>query len=130
MADLDGLKAAQEHVIAALNRRDLDGWLALLHDDIVYLNAVASFAVEGKVALRQVAEAQFKMSESMSVTLINPHYRVFEHTGIVWGYSALSIKSKDGPPQTIFTRANGVYAKVNGKWLMMALHLSRLPAEN
>lgn len=128
MADLDELKAVQEQVIAALNRRDLNGWLALIHDDIIYLNAVTSFAVEGKIALRLVAEAQFERYASVDVTLSDTHYRVFERTGIVYGYCALAIKLKGGEPQTIFTRTNGMYAKVNGKWLLTALHLSRIPS--
>ena len=38
-------------MIAAVNRRDLDGWLALMDDDVIYLNAFAPFAVERRQAL-------------------------------------------------------------------------------
>ena len=126
MADLDELKATQEQVVAAVNRRDLDGWLVLMHDDVIYRNAVTPFAVEGKAALRQVAAAQLTMSESLTVTLINPQYRVFERTGIVCGHSAFSVKPKDGPLQTTFIRNTGAYTKVAGQWRLAALHLSRI----
>ena len=126
MADLDELKATQAQVIAAINRRDLDGWLALLHDDVIYRDAFAPLAVEGKAALRHVAAAQLSRSESVTVTLINPQYRVFERTGIVCGHSVFAVKPKDGPLQTTFVRNTGAYTKVAGKWRLAALHLSRI----
>ena len=35
MADLDDLKATQEQIIAAVNRRDLNAWFSLMHDQRV-----------------------------------------------------------------------------------------------
>ena len=46
MMDLDELKATQEQVIAAVNRRDLNAWLSFMHDQVVYINAFAPFPDE------------------------------------------------------------------------------------
>ena len=119
MADLDELKATQEQVIAAVNRRDLDGWLALMHDDVIYRNAFAPFAVAGKAALRQVAAAQLSRSESLRVTLINLQYRVFERTGIVCGHSILRRQTERRPAADLLSCATPARTRrsmANGGW--------------
>ena len=86
------------------------------------------FPIDGKATLRQLAEANFANSESVSFTPINPQCRVIGSTGIVWGHTALSVKPKDGPLTTTFARFTFVFVKTEGKWLEAAVHVSQLPS--
>jgi ketosteroid isomerase-like protein len=76
----------------------------------------APFAVEGKATLRQLAEANFANTESVTFSPINPQCRVIGSTGIVWGHTALTRKPKDGPLSTLFARFMFIFAKADGQW--------------
>lgn len=86
------------------------------------------FAVDGKAAFRQGARVLFNQTESMTMTPINPQYRGIGTTGLVWSHNAFTVKPKDGPMQTTFIRFTATYAKIDGKWLVVAEHLSRIPS--
>ena len=128
-ADIDDLRAAEEQAIAALNRRDLNAFMALHHDQVVVFVADAPFPVVGKEALQQGTQTFFA-NESITLTPINPQYRIIGTTGIVWAHDMVAIKPKDGPMQTYFNRTMATYTKVDGKWLVVAVHLSAIPSGN
>ena len=128
MADIDDLKGTFEQVVAAINRRDANAYSALWHEQIVAFPPFSPFPVDGKATLRQVAEANFANSESVSFTPVNPQCRVVGSTGIVWGHTALTVKPKDGPLRTMFARFTFVFTKSDGKWLETAVHVSQLPS--
>ena len=127
-ADVDDLKATFEQGIAALNKRDLDAWSTFWHDQIVAFGPVSPFPTDGKAARRQVFQSLFNNSESFTATPINPQYRVIGTTGIVWGHFMTAVKQKDGPMQTTFGRLLVTYTKVDGRWLLVATHGSRIPS--
>lgn len=126
--DIDDLKAAFEQSVAALNERDLDGFLALSHDQGVSFGPNSPFATDGKEASRQANQALLANHESITITPINPQYRVIGTTGLAWGHMATALKPKDGPAHTVFVRYLWTFAKVDEKWLRVANHLSRLPS--
>ena len=128
--DVDDLKATFEQGIAAVNKRDLDAGSALWHDQIVDFGPVSPFPTDWKAARRQGFQALFNNSESFTVTPLNTQYRVIGDTGIVWGHAMFVMKPKDGPMQTNFGRAMGIWTKVEGKWRQVAAHLSRIPSGN
>ena len=128
MTDVDELRTTFEQVIAAINRRDADAWASFVHADFVVFPPLSPFAVEGKAAFRQFAQMFFAGSERVTVTPINPQFRVTAGTGVIWTHLALTVKPHDGPLQTIFVREIVTYAKVGGKWQAVSNHLSRLPA--
>ena len=97
MADIDDLKATFEQIVGAINRRDAAAYASHWHEQMVAFPPFSPFPVDGKAALRPLAEANFTNSESVSFAPINPQCRVLGSTGIVWGHTALSIKPKDGP---------------------------------
>jgi uncharacterized protein (TIGR02246 family) len=128
MADMDDLKAAFEQFVGGYNTHNLDAWAALCHDNVVSFQLFSPFPVDGKAALRQVHQTTLANSESASVTHINPQFRVIGATGVVWAHSALVLKPKDGPMTTVFARTTFTFAKSDGRWLMVASHISRLPS--
>lgn len=129
-ADVDDLKAAFEQGTKALNALDLDGFMALAHDQSVTFGAASPFPIDGKAAQRQTLQNAMNGRESQTFTPINPQFRVIGTTGIVWGHGSLVIKPKGGPLETQYVRYTIVYAKTDGKWLRAATHLSWMPAGN
>jgi len=130
MADIDDLKATFEQAVAAINRRDLNAYSALWHEQIVAFPPFSPFPVDGKATLRQAAEANFATSESLTIIPISPQYRVIGTTGLAWGHASLSLKPKDGPMRTAFIRYTWTFAKVDGQWREVAVHGSLLPSGN
>jgi uncharacterized protein (TIGR02246 family) len=128
MPDLDELKAAFEQATAALNRRDLEAFVSLHHDHIVFFANDAPFAVDGKAAFRQAWQALFANTESITITPINPQYRVLGTTGVIWMHTAAAVKPKDGPLRTSFSRFTLTYTQAEGKWLLVAVHGSAIPS--
>jgi ketosteroid isomerase-like protein len=128
MADLDDLKATFEQIVGAIGRRDATTYSSHWHEQMVAFPPFSPFPIDGKATLRQLAEANFANSESVTFAPINPQCRVIGTTGIVWGHTALSIKPKDGPLATTFARFTFVFVKEGGKWLEAAVHVSQLPS--
>ncbi len=125
--DVGDLKAAFEQTINALNAGDLEAYLAMVHDQQVFFGPDAPFAQDGKTAARQGLQTLLANHESIVRTPINPQFRVIGTTGLVWGHVAVNFKPKDGPLHTQFTRLLWTYVKVEGKWLLVASHISRIP---
>ena len=125
--DVADLKATFEQAIKALNAGDLDAYLATVHDQELAFGPDSPFAREGKAATRQGLQTLLANHESITRTLINPQFRVIGTTGLAWGHVAANFKPKDGPMHTTFTRYLFTYVKVEGKWLLVASHISRIP---
>ena len=128
MADIDDLNSTFQQIVAAICRRDAGGYAAFWHEQMLAFPPLSPFAVDGKATLRQTAEANFATMESVTFTPINPQCRVIGSTGIVWGHSALTMKPKDGPLRTLFTRFTFIFAKVDGRWQEVTAHASLIPA--
>ncbi len=128
--EVDDLQAAYEQLIAAINKQDLDGLMALFHDQWMGFGANAPFPTEGKAAARQGWQTLFNDTERTPVTPMNMQYRVIGHTGHVIGHVMAAFKPQDGPVQTTFLRLLGTWTKVDGKWLVVATHLSYIPPGN
>jgi ketosteroid isomerase-like protein len=129
-ADVDDLKAAFEQGVKAVNALDVDGFMALAHDQSVTFGASSPFPTDGKAAQRQAVQNNVNNRESQTFTPINPQFRVIGTTGIAWGNASIAIKPKGGPLDTNWVRYTIVYAKTDGKWLRVATHLSWVPAGN
>ena len=127
-AEVDDLKATAERLIAALNKGDLDTWSTLVHDQAVGFNLISPFPAEGKTALRQGFQGLFNTMESFTITPFNFQYRTVGDTGYVWGHVVVAFKPKDGPMRTMWGREIMTYTKVGGKWQMVTVHASAIPA--
>lgn len=126
--DVADLKATFEQGIAALNKQDVNAFLALYHDDFTGFGALAPFLTEGKSALQATLQNVFSSRESTAVRPMNPQFHVIGSTGIVQTYLTNTFKPKDGPATTVFTRGTLTYVKADGKWRVVASHLSRIPS--
>jgi uncharacterized protein (TIGR02246 family) len=124
MADSNELREVMEQVLATYNAGDLDGYSALWHDEVGIFGIISPFPALGKAAVRQYFHNVFSNAESQTFTVINPHYRVIDNTGVVWSHYALALKPKDGPMQAMFGRSTFTFVKTEGRWLMVDLHVS------
>lgn len=129
-ADVDDVKAAFEQGVKAINALDVDGFMALAHDQSVTFGAASPFPTDGKAAQRQALQNAVNNRESQTFTPVNPQFRVIGTTGIAWGNASIAIKPKGGPLETHYLRYTIVFAKADGKWLRVATHLSWMPAGN
>ena len=128
MADIDDLAGTFAQVVAAINKRDASAYSGFWHDQIVAFPPFSPFPVDGKATLRQLAEANFANAESATFTPINPQCRVIGTTGIVWGHMSLALKPKDGPLRATFNRFMFIFAKADGQWREVAVHVSQIPS--
>src|SRR2546430_2166358 len=128
--DVGDLKATFEQGVAALNKQDVNAFMALQHDEYTGFGATTPFLTEGKDALQAALQNTFSSRESTTVKPINPQFRVIGNTGIVQTYFTNMFKPKDGPATTTFTRGTLTYAKGDGGWRVVAVHLSRIPSSN
>jgi len=126
-ADVDDLKTAFEQGVKALNAQDVDGFMALAHDQAVVFGAASPFPVDGKAAQRQTFQSAVNNRESTTFTPVNPQFRVIGDTGIAWGHAVITLKPKGGPLETQYVRYTLVYVKTDGKWLRAAGHVSWMP---
>ena len=125
---VDELRTTAELVISTLNRKDLDTWATLVHEQAVGFYAFSPFAVEGKTALRENFQALLSTMETLTITPLNFQYRVVGDTGYTWGHVVVAFKPKDGPLRVSWAREIMTYAKVGEKWQMVAVHVSAIPS--
>lgn len=126
--EVDDLKATFERGIAAVNAHDLEAVMAEQHEQIVVLSPDSPSPFDGKAARRQAYQTLFETTESFTVTPVNPQYRVIDNTGLIWGTYTIERKPKDGPQTSASVRFSRTYVKTNGQWLLVAYHLSPIPA--
>lgn len=130
MPETDQLRATFEQLREAYNAHDLERLLALLHEEVVIFSTSSPFPIAGKAAAHQAYQTGFAHYEQTTFTPINPHFRVLGDTGIVWGHAAITLKPKDGPVSTVYTRQTWTFIKVGERWMGACAHVSRLPAGN
>jgi ketosteroid isomerase-like protein len=127
-AEVEELKTTVEQLIGALNKRDLDAWSPFVHDQAVSFGLISPFPAEGKAALRQGFQGLFATMESFTIVPLNWQYRTVGDIGYAWGHVMVSFKQKDGPARIMRGREIMTYTKVGGKWQMVTVHASPIPA--
>jgi uncharacterized protein (TIGR02246 family) len=130
MSEIDQLQATFEQLKEAYNAHDLERLLAVLHEEVVIFSTSSPFPIAGKAAARQAYHTGFTHYEQTTLTPINPQFHVLGDTGIVWGHAAMTLKPKDGPVTTVYTRQTWTFIKVGERWLGACAHVSRLPSGN
>jgi len=125
--DLEDVQAVFKQGLAGYNAKDINATFGVMHDQAVSFGANAPFAGDSTAVRRQGAATFFANLESVNVNPVNFQFRVFGDTAVAWGYYAAVVKAKDGPMEALFTRATQVYAKLDGKWVLVSFHMSYFP---
>jgi len=118
--DVEELKAAFEQGVKALNARDLDGFLATVHEKgLSFYSCGPTSGLEGKEACQQDWQKFFTKSSNATFTPHDFQFRVIGNTGVAWGKYTVGLKGKDGAEKKLSGRYTLLYTKVDGKWLVV-----------
>jgi uncharacterized protein (TIGR02246 family) len=123
---VEDVEAATNQWIAAFNRKDAKGMVALYAQDAVF------FGTSSPV-LRDKPELVWDYFKSLPtlgdavVTLGEHHVQVFGKLAINTGYYTRSFMQQDGKTVNNPARFSFVYEKRDGKWMIVNHHSSALP---
>lgn len=73
-ADLDDLQAVFEQSLKVLNASDVDAWIGLMDDGVVYFPNNLPFPVVGKEANKKMWQAMFDENEKVTFVPIDPQF--------------------------------------------------------
>ena len=124
--DSTSLEANFKAEITALNSRDLDATLAQVHEGIVLFGIFSPFPSNGKEEFRQAVESYFGSYEEATFTPVSPQFRLVGTTAVAWGHYQLAGKPKGGQLTYSHGRYIFTHAQVDGKWLILSMHISPL----
>ncbi len=124
--DVEALQQVFEAEIAALDAGDLEGALSLAHDGIVLFGIFSPFPANGKEEFKKTVQAYFATYDDATFSPVDPRFRVVGGTGIAWGNYQLAATPKGGVLGYSHGRYIFSYAKVDGKWMLLSMHISPL----
>lgn len=126
-SDMAALKANFEAEFASLNTKDLTGTLAQAHEDIVLFGIFSPFPSNGKKEFEQAAKSYFGTYEKADFTPVSPQFRIVGTTAVSWGHYQLAAAPKGGE-QLSYSHGRYIFThvKVDGKWLILSMHISPL----
>jgi ketosteroid isomerase-like protein len=132
-ADVDDLKATVEKMIKGMNSLDFAANAPMIYPGRVNFGRDSAFAnlapTENiEATMRANAANALANIESLNITPVDLKYKVVGNTGIVWGYSTVRSKPKDGPQETKQSRMTQTWVKSDGKWLLLMTHASAIPS--
>lgn len=81
--DLNALQAVFAADMQAFNSRSPDAFVASVRDEIVLFGTLSPFPVEGKDRVRQVVQQYLADNERVTLTAVNPEFRIAGTTGLL-----------------------------------------------
>ncbi len=124
--DLADLRTVFEKDIRLFNAKNSEAFVGSAHDDVVLFGILSPFATKGKEDLRRMVRGYFEDHVRVMFRLVNPEFVVVNTSGLAWGAFTITEYPKVGPRETIHGRYTFTYTKSDGKWVLVALHLSPL----
>lgn len=113
----------------ALAKGDLDGFMANVAENVVYIPGRAGFRIEGKTAMRAFFEQLAQNYPTRRFLGRQFSHRVFNNGTVVvrnW-YSDAIVTDRNGYLSTSMTRNSQTWVKTDGQWLLVDQHVSRIP---
>ena len=122
------LQESFETAVAALNKGNVDGFLANIHDKALsFYSCGPTSGKEGRAACQLDWERFFGKTHEAKFEPQNMQYRVIGNTGIAWGDYAVSVKTKNGASIQHHGRYTMTYTYEDGEWKLVMQH--NTPAE-
>lgn len=115
-----------ENDIRLFNAKNNDAFVGSAHDDVVLFGILSPFATKGKENLQRVVRGYFEDHVRVTFRLVNPEFVIVNTNGLAWGAFTIAEYPKVDLRETIHGRYTFTYTKTDGKWLLVALHLSSL----
>jgi uncharacterized protein (TIGR02246 family) len=108
---------------------NLDAWMAAFADNAVLQAFMSPYRIEGKEAIRAHYAELFHMYPRRRGFVRQPAVRVYNDDLVVQNaYSVASFTDQRGQTTLSPIRYSVVWAKTGGRWQIVDLHVSRLPA--
>ena len=127
--DLDELQAVFDQSLKALNAGDVDTWIGLMDDGVVYFPINLPFPVVGKDANKKMWQAMFDEHEKVTFVPIDPQFHMTGSTGIAWGYYILIVQQTE-TIDAIFSRYTVTYARTDDQWRIVVVHTGIPPGSD
>jgi len=119
--DLADLKATFNKNVEAWNNRDINKICESFHNLAVVYWENSIIPDDGKTTLCNNLKEWFaNNNETIQVTPVTPTFRLAGNIGIVFGLNNVSIKLKEGPPESTTQRITTVFVKEGNKWLQIS----------
>ncbi len=124
--DVSEVKAMFDEDIRLFNTENKNAFVGGAHDDVVVFGILSPFATKGKEDFRKLVAGYFDDHASVNFKPVNPEFVVTGSSALAWGSYSITEHPKIGPRETIHGRYTFTYTKTDGKWQLVALHLSPL----
>jgi ketosteroid isomerase-like protein len=128
-ADFDELQAIFDQALKALNTGNVDAWIALMDDGVVYFPHNLPFPIVGKDDNKKMWQAMFDENEKVTFVPIDPQFHITGSTGVAWGYYVL-VTQQTETIDAIFSRYTVTYAKTDGQWRIVVVHTGIPPGSD
>lgn len=117
----DEVRAAGQQWVQGISKGDPDYMVSLYADDAILHGTISPVVREGHALIREYFAA---LSSAPTMNFVEPqHIRVYGDVAINTG----NYETKIGDAAPVKLRYSFVYHKVNGKWLIVDHHSSRMP---
>jgi uncharacterized protein (TIGR02246 family) len=124
--DAADVQAVFDKDIRFFNALNTEAFVASAHDDIILFGILSPFATVGKESLRQLIQQYFGDHTRTLFMVVNPKLLIAGTSAVAWGAYTITEYPKTGGRQAIHGRYTFTYTKLDGKWLLAAMHLSPL----
>ena len=120
--DAVDLKASFEAAVAALNRGDIDGFLADIHPEAMsFYSCGPTSGKQGKEACQLDWERFFSKTNEARFEPQHMQFKVVGNTGMAWGDYDVHVDYQ-GKKVNHKGRYTFTYTKVDGKWMVVMQH--------
>jgi uncharacterized protein (TIGR02246 family) len=124
------LRAIKDALVTAFNQRDEEGFLRHMHPNVVatWQNAEVSRGPEGiRAFMKKMTEGETKRVQSVQAKVeVDELASLYgdKKTALAFGSVAQDFKFFDGQEIAIKSRWTATFLKVDGRWLLAAIHVS------
>jgi uncharacterized protein (TIGR02246 family) len=114
---------------AAFESGNLDAWTAAFADNAALYAFMSPFRIDGKAAIRAHFAELFQMYPGRRFFVRQPTTRVYNNDLVVQdSYIVVHFTDKNGQTTASPIRSSVTWAKLDGRWQIVASHVSRLPS--
>jgi uncharacterized protein (TIGR02246 family) len=124
--DLAEVRAVFDKDLRLFNAQNSEAFSGSSHEDVVLFGILSPFATKGKEALQRLVQGYFADHTRIMFRTVNPEFFVLNTSAVAWGAFTITEYPKVGPRETLHGRYTYTYTKTDGKWQLVALHLSPL----
>ncbi|MBI1941531.1 MAG: nuclear transport factor 2 family protein [Acidobacteria bacterium] len=116
--------AIEKAMVRDFNAGKVDRLLAHFHPRVIGISSTRQERIAGRAAMRKTFDYYRQASSRMRYHIAKPEVHVFGNVAVATFYWTVALGS-GRPPHAIRGRASHVFARHDGKWLIVHEHFSR-----